>query len=117
MVFVGGGLGSICRFWVGDLLKKYSVPFPSGTFAANLISCIILGALIEMTLKQQLSNNQKLLLLTGFCGGFSTFSTFSSEIFQLLQSGKTTLALTYASLSLLLGIVGIFVGIKLVQTL
>jgi CrcB protein len=112
-VFLGGGLGSIVRYAMGDLLKSYSLVFPWGTFLANAISCIVLGYLLAYNLKTPLSPSYRLLLMTGFCGGFSTFSTFSSETYLLLQDGKYKLALAYVVGSWIIGLLGIILGFRL----
>lgn len=114
-VFLGGGLGSIVRYLMGDILKNYSTDFPWGTFVANVISCIVLGALVGLTMKSELSMNQRLLFMTGFCGGFSTFSTFSAETFNLLQTGRWNIAVIYVLTSLILGVLAILLGIRIVQ--
>ncbi len=113
MVFIGGGLGSICRYGISVLLKSYPLNFPLATFIANVISCIILGVLVGFTLRQQLVQWQQLMFLTGFCGGFSTFSTFTLETFQLLQDGQVGLAFFYIGSSMLCCLVCIYWGIKI----
>jgi len=112
-VFVGGGLGSLCRYGISRIMVNYNLDFPLATFIANVVSCIILGYLIGLTLKDGLSENAKLLLMTGFCGGFSTFSTFSVESFQLLQNGNTNTALLYIVVSIVVCVIGIWLGLKL----
>lgn len=112
-VFIGGGLGSIARYLIGDLLKSHSLVFPWGTLLANAVSCMILGYLVAYNLKTPLSAPYRLLLMTGFCGGFSTFSTFSSETYVLLQDGKYQLALGYVGGSLIIGLLGIILGFRL----
>ena len=112
-VFIGGGLGSICRYGITIGLHKQEWDFPLATFIANVISCIVLGALIALALKNNLNGKQQLMLMTGFCGGFSTFSTFSNESFQLLQSGETLIGLGYIFISLFVGLICIGLGMKL----
>lgn len=112
-VFVGGGLGSMCRYGIARLMSNYKLDFPLATFIANVISCIILGYFIGLTLKEGLSDNLKLLLMTGFCGGFSTFSTFSAESFQLLQSGNTGTAILYIGTSIVVCLICIWLGLKI----
>lgn len=112
-VFLGGGLGSIARYLIGDALKMSSQLFPWGTLLANAISCIILGYLLAYHLKTPLSPSYRLLLMSGFCGGFSTFSTFSSETYLLLQDGKFSIALAYVAGSLIIGLLGVILGFKL----
>lgn len=115
MVFIGGGLGSICRYGIARWMKDYNGDFPMGTFLANVISCIILGFLVAYTLKNEMNQGMKLMLLTGFCGGFSTFSTFSLETFQLLQSEDYTNAFANILLSLLVCLFCIFIGMKMMS--
>ena len=112
-VFIGGGLGSICRYGISRLIKQTDLHFPAATFVANVISCIILGYLIGLTLKDGMASSQRLLWMTGFCGGFSTFSTFSGETFQLLETGQTTTAMAYVLASLVVCILCIWLGIWL----
>ena len=89
LVFIGGGLGSICRFGISLFMKNQEYIFPMATLLANAISCIVLGALVGWTMKNgNTSDVQKYLLMTGFCGGFSTFSAFTNETFQLFQDGN-----------------------------
>jgi len=113
-VFLGGGLGSICRYGISVLLKSYQFNFPLATFMANVISCIVLGVLVGFTLRQQLEQWQQLMFLTGFCGGFSTFSTFTLETLRLLQAGNAGLAFFYIASSILCCLVCIYLGIKVV---
>ena len=113
MVFIGGGLGSICRYTIARLLQHYNLIFPLATFLANVISCIILGALIGWSLKNTMSPSMKLLWLTGFCGGFSTFSTFTYETFHLLETGHYGYAFINMSASLLVCLGCIWIGLSL----
>jgi CrcB protein len=113
LIFAGGGLGSMCRFALSNWLSSKAISFPWGTFAANLISSLILGVLIGIQMQSGLSENKKLFLMIGFCGGFSTFSTFSAELFQLIENQQLQTAFLYVASSVLLGIAMIFLGIKL----
>ena len=113
LVFIGGGLGSICRYGISVLLKNQGYIFPMATFVANALSCIVLGALVGWTMKNgNTSDIQKYLLMTGFCGGFSTFSTFTNETFQLFQSGNVMYAFGNILLSLVVCLICIFIGMK-----
>jgi CrcB protein len=112
-VFIGGGLGSMCRFGISQIFSSSNSAFPWGTFVANAISCIVLGYLLGIMLKEPLSPMWKLLLATGFCGGFSTFSTFSGDTLLLFQSGQHTYAMLNIAGSILMGLLCIFIGLKL----
>lgn len=82
--------------------------FPWGTFLANFLACILLGFGLSLASNQQLSPSGQFLLVTGFCGGFSTFSTFSAELLYLMQQGQTVTVLAYLFASLFVGVGSIF---------
>jgi len=107
-IFIGGGIGSLCRYGIGRLISTEG--FPLGTLTANVLACLILGFLMGLEARKGFSNNYSLLLMTGFCGGFSTFSTFSAESLKLLEQSHYGTALSYILSSLLICIVGIALG-------
>ena len=91
LVFVGGGFGSVLRFIIGKFLNNTENGIPYGTFAANIIGSLLIGIILGMAAKNDtLTSNQTLLLATGFCGGFTTFSTFAYENHIFLKSGDFT---------------------------
>lgn len=112
-VFLGGGLGSVCRYGIAEGLKPYQANFPLGTLVANLLACLLLGFLSVYAAEGYLSEKQRLLWATGFCGGFSTFSTFAQESFNLGSAGAWGLALLNVLGSLVLGLVGVYWGLQL----
>lgn len=112
-VFIGGGLGALCRYAFGLWIPKAGNGFPLPTFMANFISCILLGLLMAYFMNSNDSSKYQLLMVTGFCGGFSTFSSFSAESYELLQSGNYSVALLYLVLSFVLCLVAIVLGIKI----
>lgn len=113
LVFLGGGLGSLTRFGISRSLQSWSLLFPVATLLANIFSCILLGYLLGQTARSQLSQESQWLLMTGFCGGFSTFSTFSGESFSLMQNGHYGYALLNLGGSLFVGLICIYLGLRL----
>ena len=115
-VFIGGGLGSMFRYGIGLYFSSMNTDFPLGTFIANFLACLILGFLVGMQIKTNLQTTYSLLLITGFCGGFSTFSTFSNDSLKLFENQQYGLGLLYIGGSVLLGLLAIYLGIKLYST-
>lgn len=114
MVFLGGGLGSVTRYLISRTLNLARFPFPLGTFSVNIVGSLLLGFILGIALKTgQLSNNSVLFLATGFCGGFTTFSTFAFENQQLLKSGDYFNFALYTFGSILIGVMAVFVGLYL----
>lgn len=114
LVFVGGGLGSMLRYAISKWLNPLGTHFFLGTFASNILGCVIIGLLLGLSLKgNYLSQNQMLLLSTGFCGGFTTFSTFSLEKFSLLQTGAIGYFFLYMTASIVTGLLGVWLGVWL----
>lgn len=114
LVFIGGGTGSIARFLIGKLWNSPATAIPFGTFAANVIGSVFIGLIMGWALKQDvISTNTTLLLATGFCGGFTTFSTFAYENQLLLKSGDFLTFAIYTIASFALGIAAVFLGLWL----
>lgn len=104
IVFAGGGLGSALRFYISRWVNgNYAQLFPAATLVANVSACFILGLVIGLAdHKQLLSASSRLFWAVGFCGGFSTFSTFSQETLTLFQAGQQGYSLVYVGTSLVL---------------
>ena len=116
LVFLGGGTGSIARYLLSKYINDSSSGIPYGTFAANILGSLIIGIILGWALKNDtLSSNTTLLLATGFCGGFTTFSTFAYENHALLKSGDFMTFALYAIASFAIGILAVFGGMELAK--
>lgn len=115
LVLLGGGLGSAARYLLSYFFSKNeAMQFPWATFLANTIGCLFIGILFGYIQKNNLQNETlKLLLITGFCGGFTTFSTFSLENIQFIQNQNYNLAILYTLTSLVIGFLAVIIGIKI----
>ena len=117
LIFLGGGMGSVCRYGVGAyILKSVAVRFPVATLMANALGCLLIGLLMGY-LSNRTASLWSLLLVTGFCGGFTTFSTFSNETFQYFRQGLYTLAIGYMALSLFLGLLMVSLGFVITKNI
>jgi len=116
LVFLGGGFGSSLRYVIGKYLNSNETGIPYGTFAANIIGSLILGIVLGLALKNNsLSNNTVLFIATGFCGGFTTFSTFAYENHVFLKSGDFMSFALYTIGSFAIGFAAIFFGMWAVK--
>ena len=112
-ISVGGSLGSLLRWWLGTMFNAYFPTMPPGTLTANLVGGYIIGlAVAFFSTYTALAPEWRLFVITGFCGGLTTFSTFSAEITALLQQGRGLWALGAAATHLVGSIVMTFAGIS-----
>ena len=116
LVFLGGGLGSGLRYLVTIALNQYSKVFPFGTFTVNMLGCLLIGLILGYAQKENtLTSNQTLLLATGFCGGFTTFSAFANENLELIKNGEFFNFSVYTIGSALIGIMLVFIGCYIIS--
>ena len=116
-VALGGALGSVARFklsgWVLDHAANWR--FPLGTFVVNVLGCLVIGILAGLAVKDGVfSTEARVFLFTGIVGGFTTFSAFELETFQLLRRGEFLVAGSNVVLSIVLGLVALWIGFSAV---
>ncbi len=111
-IALGGGLGSIARYWVGSTVAgRLGTRFPYGTFVINITACVLLGfAMTYLGKRTGLNPSWRFFIPIGFIGAYSTFSTFEWETFSTLRTGTFFMASLYAVSSLFLGLVAIWAG-------
>ncbi|WP_300702183.1 fluoride efflux transporter CrcB [Bacteroides sp.] len=111
-IFLGGGTGSVLRYCVQVALHERIVPysFPWATFAVNILGCFLIGLFYTLSARFNLSTEVRMLLTTGLCGGFTTFSTFSNDGLIMIKQGFYSLFILYTLLSIVLGVIAAFAG-------
>lgn len=118
LVFFGGGIGSALRFIISKTFNPYFQHFFLGTFLVNSIGCLLMGFIIGLSFKgDYLTQQQTLLFTTGFCGGFTTFSAFAFEKYELLNNGALLHFTIYLISSILVGVLAVALGIWLAKIL
>lgn len=117
LVGLGGGLGSILRYLTSSWVHRWlGTHFYLGTLIVNLLGCFLVGIFIGLIEKLEWGNTHlRLLLIVGFCGGFTTFSALSMESFMLIKSGHFFQTLLYNAVSILLGISAVWAGASLMR--
>ncbi len=117
LVGLGGMVGSIARYVVAAVLaRRMSVGFPYGTFTVNIVGCFLIGLILGiLTRAGTLASDLRLLLVVGFCGGFTTFSSFTYEIIELVEANRVMLAILYVLFSILLGLLAAVAGLAMTR--
>ncbi|MBT8394101.1 MAG: fluoride efflux transporter CrcB [Flavobacteriaceae bacterium] len=117
LVFIGGGLGSMLRFWISKIFNNPENTIPFGTLGVNILGSFLIGLFIGLAVKYSsiINTNTLLFLSTGFCGGFTTFSAFAQENYALLKAGDITNFVIYTMGSLSVGILAVVFGFFVVK--
>jgi CrcB protein len=111
LIALGGGAGSVLRYLLGGRVQHFAPHgFPVGTLTVNVLGCLLIGILTRLFLNMETPGEWRGLLVVGFCGGFTTFSTFSIETVGLIEGGEYARAATYVAGSVLLCIMATFAG-------
>lgn len=114
LVFVGGGLGAVCRYLVTTFFAGKFGTFPAGTFAANILGSFVMGLVLGILISRS-SENFRLFAAVGFLGGFTTFSSFSAETLTLIQRGQFFSAVFNVCGSVAAGILAVAAGLTLAR--
>ena len=117
-VAVGSAFGGVSRYVVGAAIQqRFGLAFPAGTLLINITGSFLLGFILRLALGgTQMSPETRILLTTGFCGGFTTFSTFSYDTAALIEGGQYRRAVTYVVLSVVVSVIATFAGFALAQS-
>jgi fluoride exporter len=116
-VFAGGGAGALCRYWIGRFIgERYGGSFPVGTVAINVSGCFLLGLFATLVARHGGSGAATAVLMTGFLGGYTTFSTYALEAVVLYMDGARRLAAVSICAPILLGLLAASLGALLGQT-
>ena len=111
VIFLGGGVGSLCRYVLGGAIQtRAHAGFPVGTLAVNVIGCLVIGLVARQLMNMQTDAMMKAALMTGFCGGFTTFSAFSYETVGLIAGGEWGKATLYVGASVAACLVATAIG-------
>lgn len=110
-VALGGAAGTLARYGLGSWAQRWSIGFPVGTLLINVIGSLLLGFLMRVLVESTVGAELRVALTIGFCGGFTTFSTFSYESARLLQDGSWGRAASYVLGSVLLSLLATFAGL------
>ena len=114
LIFVGGGFGSVSRYLLGaSVQNKAQLDFPIGTLVVNILGCIAIGIIAKLFLHSQTHHLARTTLVVGFCGGFTTFSTFSYETLGLINGGEWGRATAYVLMSVVGCVIGTAAGYAL----
>ena len=116
-IFLGGGIGSVCRYLLTlSINRQLTTTFPTGTFVVNITGCLLIGLLYGIAIRYSWFNTEwRLFLITGICGGYTTFSAFSYEAVGLIRVGNYGYFLLYVAGSVVIGLLATILGTALMR--
>lgn len=115
-IALGGAAGSVLRYILGGAVQRFSARgFPVGTLVVNVLGCILIGVLLQRFINEQTHPAARALLIVGFCGGFTTFSTFSAETIAIMLGGDVGRATIYVLLSVALCLLATWGGMTMAR--
>ena len=119
LVALGGLVGSVARYWLSGVVQRLGDhEFPSGTLAVNVLGSLVIGLVMTLSLERgRMDDDLRILLTTGFCGGFTTMSAFSHETLALLRDGERLLAMGNAGLTFVACLAAVWLGTALARAL
>jgi fluoride exporter len=118
LIAIGTGsfIGGVLRYLLSQMVQsKFFSTFPFGTLSVNILGCLAIGIIMGFSERGNLTQNWRLFLATGLCGGFTTFSAFSNETLGMIRDGQNIYALAYVAASILLGVLATFTGFTIVK--
>lgn len=116
LIGIGSFIGGVLRYLTTLFVQsKFLSTFPYGTLTVNILGSLIIGIVFGLSEKANLSPEWRLFFAAGICGGFTTFSAFSFETMSMLQDGQYFYGLSYIGLSILFGLLAVFLGISLIK--
>jgi len=115
---IGSFIGGIFRYLLSQFIQaRFLSAFPYGTLFVNIIGCFLIGLVFGLADRGNLTQEWRLIIATGFIGGFTTFSAFSNETVSMLRDGQLGYALVYIIASVVLGLMATFIGISIIKLL
>lgn len=116
VVGFGGFIGAVCRYLIGLIPLKEGTIFPIKTLIINIVGSLIIGMIAALAVKNNSLNPRMILFIkVGLCGGFTTFSSFALETNDLMKNGNMTIACLYVILSIVLGVIAVFLGQSMIR--
>lgn len=118
LIALGGAAGSVLRYLIGGRVQHFAPHgYPIGTLFVNVGGCFLIGVFLRYFMNMQTTAELRAFLIVGFCGGYTTFSTFSYETVGLIKGGEYVRAMSYASLSVILCLLATVAGMAIMQSL